>query len=69
MIWDGSAVSLGIPGQSAPASLKPLQLAGEALTADAHSGAVCPGLIEALMAVDLGVDPQLAFRGSLPRPH
>ena len=36
-----------IPGQSAPASLKPAAFSKAAARSLTHSGAVCPGLIEA----------------------
>ena len=48
-VWiaDSQDLEIGIPGQSAPASLKPTELVGSAESPLSHSGAVCPGLIEA----------------------
>ena len=58
-----------IPGQSAPASLKPDAEEAAAAEQERHSGAVCPGLIEAREAGVAVGNFNDAFRGSLPRPH
>ena len=59
----------GIPGQPAPASLKRVSRIANMRHIRAHSGAACPGLIEAIQMRSDRIRYRVAFRGSLPRPH
>ena len=69
IVMAGVFIAMGIPGQSAPASLKRSTDRGILLRRGWHSGAVCPGLIEAAQESIYGPRNIGAFRGSLPRPH